>query len=170
MLRRALPHIPRANRTLLASGTYYVAEIELGKLVGGGGWTIANPESGEIVDGEAHIRHFATHPEWVRQGVGTSLLSRCFRDARSLSMRQLHCFSTLNAERFYRASGFDMVREIDIPVESDLTLPGILMAASLRSIATPTCRAARADVAKIKEIAPAKIFGFTLFDKAMNIQ
>lgn len=131
LLRRALPHITRANPTLLASGTYYVAEMEPGQLVGCGGWTIANPESGEIIDGEAHIRHFATHPEWARQGVGSSLLSRCFRDAQSLSIRQLHCFSTLNAERFYRASGFDTVREIDVPVEPGLTLPGILMGREL---------------------------------------
>ena len=131
LLRRALPHITRANPTLLASGTYYVAEIEPGKLVGCGGWTTANPENGEIIDGEAHIRHFATHPEWVRQGVGTSLLSRCFREARSLSIRQLHCYSTLNAERFYRASGFNTVRGIDVPVEPGLTLPGILMGREL---------------------------------------
>jgi N-acetylglutamate synthase-like GNAT family acetyltransferase len=131
LLRRALPHITRANQTLLASGTYYVAEVQPGKPVGCGGWTTANPESGEIIDGEAHIRHFATHPDWVRQGVGTSLLSRCFCDAQSLSIRQLHCFSTLNAERFYRASGFRTVREIDVPVEPGLTLPGILMGREL---------------------------------------
>jgi N-acetylglutamate synthase-like GNAT family acetyltransferase len=131
LLRRALPHITHANRTLLASGTYYVAEIEPGKLVGCGGWTAANPETGETIDGEAHVRHFATHPEWARQGVGTSLLVRCFRDAQSLSTRQLHCFSTLNAERFYRASGFDTVREIEVPVAPDLTLPGILMGCKL---------------------------------------
>ncbi|HTI81328.1 MAG TPA: GNAT family N-acetyltransferase [Acetobacteraceae bacterium] len=131
LLRRALPHITRANPALLASGTYYVAEIEPGKLVGCGGWTTANPENGEIIDGEAHIRHFATHPGWVRQGVGTSLLSRCFRDARSLSIHHLHCFSTLNAERFYRASGFETVKGIDIPVEPGLTLPGFLMGREL---------------------------------------
>ena len=62
---------------------------------------------------------------------GTSLLSRCFRDARSLSIRQLDCFSTLNAERFYRASGYDTIREIDGPVEPDPTLSGILMGREL---------------------------------------
>lgn len=130
LLRRALPLITRANPTLLASGTYYVAEIA-GELVGCGGWTIANPENGEIIDGETHLRHFATHPEWARQGVGTSLLSRCFRDAESCSIRHLHCFSTLNAERFYQASGFETVKNIDVPVEPGLTLPGILMGREL---------------------------------------
>ena len=81
LLRRALPHITRANPTLLASGTYYVTEMEPSKLVGCGGWTTANPENGEIIDGEAHIRHFATHPEWARQGSrkfsAFPLLPRC---------------------------------------------------------------------------------------------
>jgi N-acetylglutamate synthase-like GNAT family acetyltransferase len=131
MLLRALPHMTRANPILLASGTYYVAEVESDKLIGCGGWTIANPASGEIIDGEAHVRHFATHPDWVRQGVGTSLLSRCFRDAKSLAVRKLHCFSTLNAEHFYRASGFDRVREIDVPMGPDLIFPGILMGREL---------------------------------------
>src|SRR5260370_1974 len=54
-LGRALPHMTRANSTLLASGTYYVAERESGNLVGCGGWTIASPESGVIIEGEAHI-------------------------------------------------------------------------------------------------------------------
>ncbi len=58
-LRRALPHLTRANPTLLASGTYFLAEREPGDLAGCGGWTIARPGSGEIIDGEAHLRHFA---------------------------------------------------------------------------------------------------------------
>jgi N-acetylglutamate synthase-like GNAT family acetyltransferase len=131
MLLRALPYMTSANQTLLASGTYYVAEREPGKLVGCGGWTTTPPGSDEITDAEAHIRHFATHPEWVRRGVGTSLLARCFRDARSLSTRKLHCLSTLNAEHFYRASGFDTVRAIDVPMGPDLTFPGILMSREL---------------------------------------
>src|SRR5215468_9489300 len=100
-LRSALPDMTKANPKLLASGTYYVAEAEPGNLIGCGGWTAARPGSGEIVEGEAHIRHFATHPEWIGRGVGSSLLARCFSDARTLGIRKLHCFSTLNAERFY---------------------------------------------------------------------
>jgi N-acetylglutamate synthase-like GNAT family acetyltransferase len=92
MLSRALPLMTRANPTLLASGTYYVAESDQGNLVGCGGWTTARPGGGEIIEGEAHIRHFATHPEWVGRGIGTSLLARCFSDARPLGIRKLHCF------------------------------------------------------------------------------
>jgi N-acetylglutamate synthase-like GNAT family acetyltransferase len=127
MLGRALPHLAKANLALLACGTYYVAESEPGNLVGCGGWTAAKPLTGEIIQGEAHVRHFATHPEWVRRGVGTALLARCFREVRSAGIRTLHCCSTLNAERFYRASGFDAVGPADVPLGPDLTFPGILM-------------------------------------------
>jgi GNAT superfamily N-acetyltransferase len=126
-LGRALPLMTRANPTLLASGTYYVAEGEFANLVGCGGWTKARPGNGEIIEGEAHIRHFATHPDWVGRRVGTSLLARCFSESVALGIRKLHCFSTLNAERFYRASGFETIGPIDVPMGPNLTFPSILM-------------------------------------------
>ena len=127
LLNQALPHFTKANSTLLACGTYYVAATEPGDLVGCGGWTPEKPGSGEIIEGEAHIRHFATHPEWTRQRVGSALLARCISDARSFGIHKLHCFSTLYAERFYRAADFDTVGPIDVPVGSSLTFPAVLM-------------------------------------------
>jgi GNAT superfamily N-acetyltransferase len=127
MLAGALPHLTKANPTLLACGTYYVAEREPSNLVGCGGWTAAKPGSGEVTEGEAHIRHFATHPEWTRRGIGSALLARCISDARLVGVRKLHCFSTWNAERFYRAAGFETVGPIDIPMGPSMTFPGILM-------------------------------------------
>jgi len=134
MLRSALPHMITANPKLLASGTYYVAEAEQGNLVGCGGWTVARPGSGEIVEGEGHIRHFATHPNLVRRGVGANLLARCFSTARHHSIRKLYCFSTLGAERFYEAFGFKRIGPIEVPMGQSLMFPAILMTANLRSI------------------------------------
>lgn len=127
LLDRALPYMIRANEKLLASGTYYVVQDGPGNLIGCGGWTIARPGSGEVREGEAHIRHFATHPSRVRQGVGASLLARCISDARQLGIRRMHCFSTLNGEGFYRTSGFDKVEAIDVPMGPTLKFPGIWM-------------------------------------------
>ena len=73
-LKRALPNLTVANASLLACGTYYVVVGEAGRLVGCGGWTAAEPGSGRIIGGEAHIRHVATHPDWVRRGIGSALL------------------------------------------------------------------------------------------------
>jgi N-acetylglutamate synthase-like GNAT family acetyltransferase len=130
-LARALPHLTKANPTLLACGTYYVAERGPGNLVGCGGWTAVKPGSGEITEGEAHIRHFATHPEWTRHGIGSALLGRCISDARSIGIRKMHCLSTLNAEHFYRAGGFHTVGAIDVQLGSSLTFPGILMSCEI---------------------------------------
>jgi len=122
----------RANPTLLASGTYYISERELGSPVGCGGWTAARPGSGESIAGEAYIRHVATHPEWVGRGIGTSLLARCFSEARQFGIRKLHCFSTLNAERFYRASGFETIEPFDVRLGPSVTFPGVFMSRELR--------------------------------------
>ncbi len=108
-----------------------VAERGPGNLVGCGGWTTAQPGNGEIIEGEAHIRQFATHPEWVGRGVGSSLLARCFREARTLGICKLHCLSTLNAERFYRACGFETIGPIGVPMGQNLTFPCVLMSRDL---------------------------------------
>jgi N-acetylglutamate synthase-like GNAT family acetyltransferase len=132
VLDLALPHMTRAHPTLLASGTYYVAERDPEKPVGCGGWTLARPDGGEIVAGEAHIRHFATHPLCTRQGVATALLAQCFADARRHGIGKLHCFATLNAEPFYRANGFATVGPTAVPIGPSLAFPAILMTRVLR--------------------------------------
>jgi N-acetylglutamate synthase-like GNAT family acetyltransferase len=131
LLTRALPHITKANPTLLACGTYYVAETEVGGLVGCGGWTPQMPGGGDITEGDAHIRHFATHPEYTRQEIGASILTRCINDARSFGIRRLHCISTLNAERFYQAVGFNTVGPIDVQLERGIIFPAVLMSSEI---------------------------------------
>jgi len=126
-LELALPYMVKANPMLLASGTYYVAEAEPGTLVGCGGWTPEKPGSGEIVEGEAHIRHFAVHPDWIKRGIGTALLTRCIADTRLVGIHKLHCFSTLNAEPFYRASGFRTIGLIDVRMGPTIAFPTVLM-------------------------------------------
>jgi predicted N-acetyltransferase YhbS len=127
LLSHALPHFTKANPALLVCGTYYVAESESGNVVGCGGWTAAKPGGAEITEGEAHIRHFAVHPKWTRQGVGSTLLNRCITDSRSIGIRKLHCLSTLYAEHFYRAVGFESVGPIDVQLEVGVTFPAVLM-------------------------------------------
>lgn len=127
LLDRGLPHFTKANPTLLSCGTYYVAERETGDLVGCGGWTVAEPGTGNVTEGEAHIRHFATHPDWTRQGIASALLAHCISYARSFGIRKLNCFSSLNAESFYRAAGFETVRPMDLPLAPGLAFRVVLM-------------------------------------------
>lgn len=125
-LAAAMPVMSRANPKLLASGTYYVAESQ-GEPAGCGGWTPDKPGSGEIVDGIAHIRHFATHPNHLRKGIARMLLDRCISEAAAAGMKLLKSQSTLLAEPFYAAAGFRRVGTIEVEMGSGNMLPAIDM-------------------------------------------
>jgi N-acetylglutamate synthase-like GNAT family acetyltransferase len=126
-LERALKLITRANPKLLSSGTYYVAENADGLLVGCGGWTRERPGTAEVEPHLGHIRHFGTHPAWIRRGVGRAIYSRCRDTARVAGVRTFEAYAGLNAETFYHALGFERVREIDVELQPQLVMHGILM-------------------------------------------
>ncbi len=126
-LAAALPRIAKANPTLLASGTYYLAFAASHVLVGCGGWTREHPGSGAIEDQLAYIRHFATHPDWTGHGVGRAIYQACVRDARSAGVNCFECFSSLNAEGFYAALGFELIQPLDITMGPDLIMPIMVM-------------------------------------------
>lgn len=125
-LAAALPLMTRANPALLATGTYYVVETQ-GKIVGAGGWTRDKPGGGGF-DGETgHIRHFATDPDHLRQGIGRVLIERCLTDARFAGLSQMECFASLNAVAFYAASGFEALGPLDIRIGGTVPLPSLHM-------------------------------------------
>jgi N-acetylglutamate synthase-like GNAT family acetyltransferase len=127
LLERALPFMTKANPTLLASGAFYVAQSSHGELIGCGGWSLEHPGTAKIVRGEAHIRHFATHPGWARMGVARSIMNRCCMDAKARDVSELHCCSTFAAETFYKALGFKTVAGADILLDSEVSFPAVLM-------------------------------------------
>ncbi|QND56776.1 GNAT family N-acetyltransferase [Mesorhizobium huakuii] len=127
ILEGALPLMTRANPALLSSGTFYLAVNGHDLAVGCGGWSRELPGSSEVTPGLAHIRHFATHPEWLRRGIGRELYRRCAEDGRSSSVRRFECQASLNAEGFYAALGFRTVRRIELRIGPGPMLPSILM-------------------------------------------
>jgi GNAT superfamily N-acetyltransferase len=127
LLAAALPLMTRANPRLLASGTYYVAEARGDAVVGCGGWSVEAPGGGDSKPGTAHIRHFATHPEWTRRGIGRALLKRCLEEARAQGVGNLECLSTLTAEAFYHSAGFVTVGPVDVPMSPTVGLPSVRM-------------------------------------------
>jgi N-acetylglutamate synthase-like GNAT family acetyltransferase len=126
VLARAPPIMTKANTRLLTSKAYYVAHVG-GQLVGCGGWSRESPGSGEITEGTAHIRHFATHPDWLRRGVGRSLLCRCLEETVKLGIRRLECHSSLVAVEFYLATGFKVVRPLTMKLAPGISIDGVLM-------------------------------------------
>ena len=130
VLARALPLMTKANPRLLKSGTYYVVQAGA-ELVGCGGWSKEAPGTGALTKGTAHIRHVATHPDWLRHGIGRSLLSRCFDEAASAGISILECHSTLSAVEFYLAIGFKVVRPLKMKLAPDTSIDGVLLRRAL---------------------------------------
>lgn len=123
----ALKLMTKPNLSLLASGTYYLAETSDKRVVGCGGWTLQRPGTTVTEPGLAHIRHFATDPSWARRGVGRAIYDRCEAAARLVGVHAFECHSSLNAEGFYSALGFRRVREFTVELTPDVALPGVLM-------------------------------------------
>jgi N-acetylglutamate synthase-like GNAT family acetyltransferase len=123
-LAPALKLMTRANPALVSSGTYYVAESENGTLVGCGGWTREHPGDDVVTEGIGHIRHFGTHPEWTRRGIGRSIYRLCEADAREAGVRRFECYSSVNAENFYSSLGFERIAVVDLQL-----IPGVSLCA-----------------------------------------
>ncbi len=127
VLDKALPLMTKANPSLLRSGTFYVAETEDGQIIACGGWTPDNPADGQIAHGKAHVRHFATHPNWLKRGYARAIFERCRHDAVAKGITEFECFASLNAEGFYAAMGFEPIEHVQVPMAPDVELPTVLM-------------------------------------------
>jgi N-acetylglutamate synthase-like GNAT family acetyltransferase len=130
-LAPALKLMTRANPSLLVSGTYYVAELSTGILVGCGGWTLERPGAGTVEPHIGHIRHFAVNPSWTRRGIGSAIYGLCESAARAVGVIAFECYSSLNAEKFYRALGFNRIREFDLELQRPVVLRAVLMRRAL---------------------------------------
>lgn len=124
---RALEVMTQANPKLLQSGTFYVVQNEQGRVVACGGWTCERPGNGGVEEGLAHIRHFATHPDFTRQGLGRMTFEQCQNAASAIGIAEFECYASLNAELFYRSLGFVAVKPIDVPMPNGVLFPGLLM-------------------------------------------
>ena len=127
LLRAALPYMTQANPKLLSSGTYHLALAADGRIVGCGGWTRGRPGTAEVADGVAHIRHFATHPDWVGQGVGRAIYGLCEKEARAAGVARFECYSSLSAVQFYLALGFTISESVEVLLADGIGLPSVLM-------------------------------------------
>ena len=131
MLATAFPLMTRANLQLLSSGTFYLAETEIKQAVGCGGWTLQRPGPGEVVAKLAHIRHFATHPDWIGTGIARAIYAKCEYNARQSGVVDFECYSSLNAEGFYQSLGFENVKPISVRMGADVSFSSILMKRSI---------------------------------------
>jgi GNAT superfamily N-acetyltransferase len=127
LLARVLPAITRANPQLLASNRFYLVEAETGEPAACGGWSPNPPGQREGDPRRAHIRHFATHPEWTRRGAGRMLYERCQDDARAAGFTTFECWASVNGEGFYASLGFRRLQPISTSMPGGIAFPAIRM-------------------------------------------
>ena len=112
------------DQTLIDDGTYFLIEAEVNgenKLVGCGGWgkrrtlyggnhTRGRDDSFSDPQTEAaRIRAMYTHPQWIRQGIGTLLIELGEKAARSAGFKRIALGSTVAGEPLYLAMGYSEV-------------------------------------------------------------
>ena len=102
---------------MLADGTYFAVE-EHGRLVGCGGWSFRSTLFGgdartdrdsSMLDPRtqaAKVRAFFVDPGNARRGIGTLLLERCEKEARSRGFSRLELMATLPGVKLYAARGY----------------------------------------------------------------
>ncbi|NHB78274.1 GNAT family N-acetyltransferase [Rhodobacter calidifons] len=128
----AVPRFARAQPALLASGRYFVAEDPQGRILAAGGWSRRDPGGGALSETTGHVRHVATDPQAVRQGLGRMVMARVFEDAKAAGVTRLNCLSTRTAVPFYRALGFRAVQPLDLVLGPGITFPLLRMLLDLR--------------------------------------
>jgi N-acetylglutamate synthase-like GNAT family acetyltransferase len=131
VLAQALSVMTKANPKLLSSGTYYVAGTIDGSIIGCGGWTPGRPDTGRIEKHVGHLRHFGTHPAWIKRGIGKAIYQRCEVSAGAAGIRTFDVYSSLNAEPFYQALGFRPLRHLSLELSPGIVLPAVLMRCAL---------------------------------------
>ena len=119
----ALAHVLGVDTTLIADGTYYVAEAPDGTIAAAGGWSRrrllyggdqlkgdgASPGDDTLLDPAAEparIRAFFVHPAWARRGLARRLFAECLAAAREAGFRALALGATLPGVPLYDSLGF----------------------------------------------------------------
>lgn len=133
LLEIVIPDLCHARQELLTCNTWYVVEHpETKQIVGCGGWTPKSPFGEDI----PHLRHFATHPKFLRKGVARAIWDRTWTDcteyqastsSSSSPPPDMEVFSTLTAESLYASLGFEKVKDMIIPISEKYPFPSILM-------------------------------------------
>ncbi len=126
VLGLAMPAMLHIDPVLLSSGRYFAASFG-GALAGCGGWSANAPGNSASTEKTAHIRHFATHPDFMGKGVGGAILDRCISEASNTGMAQLRCFSSLPAEGFYARHGFQKLDSVNVMLSDGVHFPAVLM-------------------------------------------
>ncbi|MBD9374969.1 GNAT family N-acetyltransferase [Rhizobium sp. ARZ01] len=131
VLALALPLMTVAKPDLLASGRFYLVEGPDRMLFGCGGWSPTAPDGSPLAAGAAHLRHFATHPDHLGEGIGRLIYEHCARAAAAVGITTFFVHASLNAEPFYASLGLERCALLHIPLTPGMSFPVAEMAGRL---------------------------------------
>jgi GNAT superfamily N-acetyltransferase len=75
----------------------------------------------------AKIRAFFVHPDWVRRGIGRTILETCEKAAAAAGFTRFEMGATLTGVPLYRASGYVQIERLDVPLKNGESLAVIRM-------------------------------------------
>lgn len=148
-IEAALNSVYGVDTQLIADGTYFVAEArqpegdDAPTIVGCGGWSKRKTLFGgdqwsgrqdSLLDPErdaAKIRAFFVHPAWARHGIGSTILKACEKAAKGAGFKRLEMGATLSGVAFYKAKGYTVVADLEVPMCDGQTLPIVRMAKAI---------------------------------------
>jgi len=134
-VKRAVLVVRSPPPDLFECPTWYVVQHPAtGVIVGCGGWTIYKPgsEAEKTEEGEKaypNLRYFATHPDWVRCGVGRAVWDRVWRDVCEEfgPSTPMEVYSSLNGESFYASLGFRTVGHVVVNIQQGFPHPCVFL-------------------------------------------
>ena len=136
-------YIGHLDTMLVDDGTYYVEEDDTG-LIACGGWSrryklYAGSGSGgdddRLLNPEieaARVRAMFVRGDRLRRGLGTRILETCEAAAKAEGFRQLVLMATLPGLQLYSAWGFELIEDVDIPLEDGTLVAGARMERAVR--------------------------------------
>ena len=138
----AIEYVASVDRTLIADGTYFVAEAE-GGLVACGGWSRRDKMyagagdaagDGRLLDPAtepARIRAMFVRSDWTRRGLGRRILEACEAAARDEGFSRLVLGATLPGLPFYEAYGFHATEDEVVTMPNGVDIAAVMMEMAL---------------------------------------
>ncbi len=138
----ALRSVFGVDTQLIADGTYFVVEQELGglrEIVACGGWSRRKTLFGgdqaagredrllDPMHEAAKIRAFFVHPDRIRLGIGSMILQACEDAAAAMGYKSFEMGATVAGERLYRQRGYQSIESLQVPLANGESLPVIRM-------------------------------------------
>ena len=134
----ALGPVFAIDKQLITDGTYFVVETEK-CIIGGGGWSkrsalygansTTSSEQSELdpKTESAHIRSFFVHPNWMRRGIGRSILFNSETAISRMGFKTIDLIATPMGQKLFARFGYCFKKPWVFQLDHRIDFPCMLM-------------------------------------------